>query len=226
MNRRDAVELIREAIPRREGAWADLGCGDGTITRALAELAGPNSRIYAVDRDATAISALTRWASVDATQVIPVVADFARPFELPGLGGATLDGVLLANALHFVPEADTVLARLAEWLRPGGRIVIVEYDQRTATRWVPYPIPTSRLPALAASAGSSPFVVTASRPSTFGGTLYTAAAERLGPSQGRRPGPTYLSCRKRSIRWRRSWPSSVRCASEDGGIAHPARPGE
>jgi ubiquinone/menaquinone biosynthesis C-methylase UbiE len=194
MNRRDAVELIREAIPRREGAWADLGCGDGTITRALAELVGPNSRIYAVDRDATAISALARGASVDATQVIPVVADFARPFELPGLGGATLEGILLANALHYVREADTVLARLAEWLRPGGRIVIVEYDQTNATQWVPYPIPTSRLHVLAASAGLSPFVLTASRPSAFGGTLYTAAAERLGSSMGSRPRPITEAC--------------------------------
>jgi ubiquinone/menaquinone biosynthesis C-methylase UbiE len=178
MEIQDAVELIREAIPRRAGIWADLGCGDGTFTRALAERVGPDGRIYAVDRNARAISSLRRWASAEAPHVIPVLADFARPFELPGLGEATLDGILIANALHFVRDANTVLARLASWLGPGGRVVLVEYDRRAASQWVPYPIPTTRLPALAISAGLSPLVVTASRPSSFGGTLYVAATSR------------------------------------------------
>jgi len=58
----DAVALIREAVPRAAGTWADLGAGDGTFTRALARLLGLNSRIYAVDRDAQALAALERWA--------------------------------------------------------------------------------------------------------------------------------------------------------------------
>jgi hypothetical protein len=55
--------------------------------------------------------------------------------------------------------------------------VLVEYDRRAASRWVPYPIPTARLPALAGSAGLSPFTVTATRRSAFGGVLYAAAAD-------------------------------------------------
>jgi ubiquinone/menaquinone biosynthesis C-methylase UbiE len=180
VNARDAMALISGAIPRRGETWADLGAGDGTFTRALAEVLGPNSRIYAVDRDAGAVAALEHWAAKAAPNVIPVTADFTRAFDLPGLEESKLDGMLLANALHFVRDADVVLARLAAWVRPGGRIVIVEYDRRAASRWVPYPIPPARLPALAASAGLTPPTITASRPSLFGGTLYVAAADRLG----------------------------------------------
>jgi hypothetical protein len=57
-------------------------------------------------------------------------------------------------------------------------MVLVEYDRRTSSRWVPYPIPADRLPALAASAGPSRPVITATRPSTFGGNLYVATADR------------------------------------------------
>ena len=182
MNTRDAVSLIREAIPRRRGAWADLGAGDGTFTRALVDLLEP-SRVYAVDRDARSLSKLTRWARTEAPGVIPVLADFSAPFDLPGFNGRKLDGMLLANALHFTRDAETVLARLVERLRSGGRVVLVEYDRRRASRWVPYPIPAAEWPALAASAGLSLPVITASRPSAFGGDLYVAAANLSGDEQ-------------------------------------------
>lgn len=110
--------------------------------------------------------------------MIPVAADFTGPFELPGLAEPRLDGMLLANVLHFVPDADRLVRRLAAWVRRGGRIVVVEYDRDAANRWVPYPIPPARLAVLAASAGLSAPTVTATRPSAFGGTLYVAAAER------------------------------------------------
>ncbi len=187
MDTRDAVELIREAIPRPEGDWADLGCGDGGFTRALAELVGANGRIYALDRDARAISALERWGKRHAPHVVPIVADLTGPFELPGLGERRLAGILIANALHYVRDMEAVLARLAERLAPAGRVVIVEYEQEIATRWVPYPIPASRLPALASAAGLSPFVVTTTRPSAFGGFLYAATAERPVLPPARRP---------------------------------------
>ena len=179
MNTSEAVALIKGAVPKRGGTWADLGAGNGTFTRALAELLGPASRIYAIDRDPAAVTALGRWSATHAPHVIPVEADFTRPLDVPGLSESALDGMLLANALHFVRDADTVLARLVTLLRPGGRVVLVEYDQRAASRWVPYPIPAARLPSLAAAAGLSPPVVTATRPSAYAGILYAAATERI-----------------------------------------------
>ena len=178
INTRDAVGLIRGAIPGHGGTWVDLGSGDGTFTRALVELLGRDAPIYAVDRDAGAIAALERWARRAAAHVIPVVADFSGPFHLPGLERTEIDGMLFANALHFVPEVEAVLARLAAWLRPGGRVVIVEYDRRPSSRWVPYPIPVTRWAELAVAAGLSAPVVIARRPSAFGGDLYAAVADR------------------------------------------------
>jgi ubiquinone/menaquinone biosynthesis C-methylase UbiE len=105
-----------------------------------------------------------------------VAADFTGPFDLPGLPAPQFDGILLANALHFVADGEVVLRRLAKWVRPGGRVVVIEYDQRAASRWVPYPIPPARLAELAVSAGLAAPTVTGTRPSTFGGTLYVAVA--------------------------------------------------
>jgi SAM-dependent methyltransferase len=179
MNTREAVALIADAVPCASGTWADLGAGRGTFTRALVELLEPGSRIYAVDRDPIALGAIGEWAARCGARVVTVAADFTKPFELPGAKPGILDGLLLANALHFVREADIVLARLVGLLRPGGRVVIVEYDRREPSQWVPYPISLSRLPSLAAAAGLSAPVVTATRPSRYSGILYVAAADRL-----------------------------------------------
>lgn len=184
VNTSDAVALIRRAVPARAGTWADFGSGDGAFTRALVERIGPEGRVYAVDHDASAVAALGRWAAKEAPGVVPVVADFSRPIELPGLERGGLDGMLLANALHFVRDQAGVLRGLAAWLRPGGRVALVEYDRRLASRWVPFPIPATRWAALAADAGLENPVVTAARESAFGGRLYAAAADLPRPPLG------------------------------------------
>lgn len=178
MDSRDAVALLSSAIQTRGGTWADLGAGDGVFTRALAEVLGTGSRIYAVDRDARALESLERWASRSTHDVVTVTADFTRPFALAKLRNAKLDGLLLANSLHFVRDADAVLARLVESLKHGGHVVLVEYDRRAASQWVPYPIAIEHLPALAAAAGLSPFGVTGTLPSAFGGEIYTSIARK------------------------------------------------
>jgi ubiquinone/menaquinone biosynthesis C-methylase UbiE len=180
VNARDAVALLRPAIPSPGEVWADLGAGDGTFTWALAELLGPEGRVYAVDRSPGKIEALRRRVAAAPAEVIPVVADFTGPFELPALGRSGLDGLLMANALHYVEAAGVVLARLVERLRPGGRLVLVEYDRRRPSPWVPYPIPEARLPELTAAAGLSRPTVLSTRPSAFGGTMYMATAVRPG----------------------------------------------
>ena len=177
MDSDDAVELLKPAIPREPGVWADLGAGTGTFTRALASLL-PAGHVYAVDTNARALTELNgrRHGSVT---IIPVVADFTRTFDLPGVGGAELNGLLFANSLHFVADPATALGALVARVRTGGRIVIVEYDRRAASRWVPYPIPANRLPALAKAVGLTELAIVASRASSFGGILYVATGLRL-----------------------------------------------
>jgi len=182
MNLSDAVELIRAAVGDGAGIWADLGAGTGTFTRALTQLLGPGSTVYAVDDDASAVRALRELEAARANdvQVIAMKADFTRPLTLPrtARNRVQLDGILLANALHFAHDAEAVLAALVPHVRIGGRVVVVEYDRREASQWVPFPIPASQWPQLAASAGLTEPRITATRPSAYAGILYTGVATR------------------------------------------------
>lgn len=176
----EAAELIAAGVAPG-GAWADLGAGSGTFTRALATLVGADGTVYAVDRDAAALG-WTRGSDRPAAggaRVVPLVADITERLPL-----RELDGLLAANALHFVPRRDQarVLGLLASYLRPGGAFVLVEYDQRIATPWVPYPVPPQRFADLARAAGLTAPREVGRRASRYGPKdIYAAVAHVPGP---------------------------------------------
>ena len=121
MNTRDAVALLSSAVPAGQTErWADFGAGDGTFTRALVELLGPNSTVYAVDRDAAALSSFPQRASARGARTVAVVADLALPFDLPELRDELLDGAVLANALHFIRDHAAVLGTLVGYVKPAA----------------------------------------------------------------------------------------------------------
>lgn len=181
MNDSDAITLLRPAVvPAQDARWADLGAGTGTFTRALAALLGPGAHLYAVDRDEHALRSIRTWAdhTPGAPSIRILTADFTTGLPLP-----PLDGIVLANALHFVRDQDAAMALAASYLRPGGRLVAIEYEGRSPSRWVPYPVSSTCFAEFAGGAGLHGPHVVATRPSTFGGSMYVAVAVRPGATE-------------------------------------------
>jgi len=176
MEPEEAVALIGAAVTDVGGTWGDLGAGAGTFTRALASLIGPSGVVYAVDRDAHALRTLTRAPQDAASAAIrTVVGDFTKAVELP-----PLDGVVLANALHFVPYADQarVLRQVALHLVVRAPIIVVEYERRVANPYVPFPIGFDALGELARECGLGTPRLIATRPSRYRGSIYSAVISR------------------------------------------------
>ncbi len=171
MDHRDHVALLRGGIPGPGGVWADLGSGTGAFTLALADLIGSAGQIYSVDRDA---NALKRQEQAMRSQYpeVPVrytQSDFGRLLELP-----PLDGVVMANALHFIREKDPVVKLIRGYLRPAGRLILVEYNVDRGNPWVPYPISYASWEGLAGRAGFQGTRLLSTRPSRFLGEIYSA----------------------------------------------------
>ena len=185
MNHADYVYLLegepglreRLGLPIRgtAGTWAELGSGTGVFTQALADLLGPGARIYSIDRDREALLSqeLTMRRSFPGTRVNYIAADFTRPLDLP-----TLDGLLMANSLHFIPDRDkaALLKRLRVLFKPGGEFVIVEYNIDRGNGWVPHPLSFSTWAKLAADCGYTKTNRLGTKPSRFLGEMYAGVA--------------------------------------------------
>lgn len=160
--------------------WADLGAGDGAFTLVLAALLGHAGNVIAVDRDARALARLKRAVrpAGDVASIETLSADFGRPLALP-----PLDGVLLANSLHYVQETEqaSLLKRLRANLGLTGRLVVVEYAIARPNPWVPHPVPPRRFEALARDAGFGETAVLAEAPSRYWGRAYSALARPAEP---------------------------------------------
>lgn len=168
-----ARTLLEPAVENAGGTWADLGCGEGIFTYLLCMLLRPGSRIYAVDKQANALRALGRHLaeSCNRAPIEPVQADFTGPLNLPAL-----DGLVLANSLHFVSHKQPVLARLLPLLKPGGRLVVIEYNARRGNFAVPYPMDETGFLKLAVEVGLEKPEILVKVPSSFLGEMYTGRA--------------------------------------------------
>jgi SAM-dependent methyltransferase len=204
MTQRDAIALIDHPILRAVSPthWADLGCGSGTFTLALAALLPPGSTIEAIDLR----PGVDRQTTPAGVTIIPRSADFVAD----DLGLTGLDGILMANSLHYVRDKATLLKKLRAYYRAGvpasgmppfgapapgatpvaasaatdGSLLIVEYDtDRPTPHWVPYPLSFASAAKLLHAAGWLHIQKLGSRPSEY----FVGAASPRSSSSELRP---------------------------------------
>ena len=175
MDHTDHVGLIRDGVIGAGPRWLELGAGRGAFTLALADLLGEGADIVAVDRDPGELAALqeTMTARFPASQLATTVADFSRALPLhPGF-----DGLLAANALHFVRDPAAVITRVRPLLKPGGRVLVVEYDADRGNPWVPHPFSFLTWQSLSAEAGLVATRQIGRVPSRFLGAIFAAVSD-------------------------------------------------
>ena len=173
MDHNDHVNLLRPAN-LAQGIYADFGAGSGAFTLALREIIGLDSTICAVDKDKSALRELenAHRARFHTTRsLILFHNDFSRPLELP-----PLDGIVMANSLHFFKDKEKILRHVQKFLKPNGALITVEYNVDSGNMWVPHPLTFETYRTLAPRAGFSEPQLLAKVPSRFLKEFYSAVA--------------------------------------------------
>jgi len=173
MNHADHVRLLCDGVTETGGTWADFGSGRGAFTLALADLIGLDGTIYSIDRSGEALRDQEREmkARFPGVTVHYRREDFNSPMKLPAL-----DGVVMANALHFQRDKERTLGVVQSYLKPHGKLILVEYNTDRGNTWVPYPLSFDVWLRLAQRCGFSETRLLTRAPSSFLGEFYSAVS--------------------------------------------------
>lgn len=117
----DAV--VQRLHLRRGESVADIGAGSGYFSVRLARTVGARGHVYAVDIDPRAVRHMRdrfRRAHLLQASAVQAVADDPR---LP----RPVDLIFICDAWHHITHHDAYLHGLRRYLRPGGRLVIVDF---------------------------------------------------------------------------------------------------
>jgi len=105
-------------------AVVDIGAGSGYYTMRLAELVGDEGKVYAVDIQKEMLAIIRKkMRAQKRTNIVPVLSTITDP-KLPK---EAIDLILLVDVYHEFSHPYEMTVKLIESLKPGGRLVFVEF---------------------------------------------------------------------------------------------------
>jgi ubiquinone/menaquinone biosynthesis C-methylase UbiE len=122
----DPEEILKESGLRPGMTLIDLGCGEGFFTIPAARYAGLTGKVYGVDIDRTGIQNLQEKARPEGLTNIELIVGSA---EETGVCSGCADIVFLGIVLHDFENPLRVLVNAHKMLKPGGRLVNLDWKK-------------------------------------------------------------------------------------------------
>lgn len=119
-------KLLRELGLGEGMTIADIGCGPGFFTIPAAQIVGPTGVTLAADIQGEMLSAVRSRALEHGLTNVRIVKTNDREIPIPP---GTCDFALLAFTLHEIEHRASFLHRAARALKPGGRLIALEWDK-------------------------------------------------------------------------------------------------
>lgn len=121
------VPRVVEALGVKPGMKvADLGSGSGLFSRPLAKAVLPGGVVYAVDVDAALLKIVDRSATDAGISNITTVLAATDDPKLP----EPVDVIFICDTLHHIANQGAYVKKLRQYLRQGGRIVVIDFSER------------------------------------------------------------------------------------------------
>jgi ubiquinone/menaquinone biosynthesis C-methylase UbiE len=112
----------------------DVACGTGLVAFEAARLVGAAGRVTGVDLSGKMVAAAQRRAADLGVANATFQRMDAQKLEFPD---ASFDVVVCALGLMYVPEPVAALSEMRRILRPGGRMIVAVWGERSQCGWAP-----------------------------------------------------------------------------------------
>jgi ubiquinone/menaquinone biosynthesis C-methylase UbiE len=127
----EAPDIALNVLKIPKGASvADIGAGSGFITERLSARVGPTGRVFANDLQPQMLQILSRRL---AQRNITNVTLVQGTIDDPKLDPASVDLEIMVDVYHELSQPQAMLRRLRAALKPGGRLVLLEYRKEDPT---------------------------------------------------------------------------------------------
>ncbi len=107
-------------------AVADIGAGTGLFTRLFAEKVGPSGKVYAVDIAPQFLEHIAADAKKHKQDQVVTILCSQDSTNLPR---DSVNLVFMSDVYHHLEKPEKTLASIHQALRPGGRLVVIEFDR-------------------------------------------------------------------------------------------------
>lgn len=128
-----ANEIIRTLYIKAGATVADIGAGGGYFTMCFAEAVGRDGRVYAVDNNAKSAAYVENMSKQNGMTNIEAVLLDNTALKLPEHG---CDLIFLRNVFHHLDETVEYFKDLKRFLKPEGRVVIIDYKKRKTFNFI------------------------------------------------------------------------------------------
>lgn len=133
----DEVERLAAWLEVHPGTHvADVGAGDGTFAVALARRVGPAGQVYATELDAARLADIRQAARDAGLSNITVIEGAVSRTNLPD---ACCEALFSRLVYHHLTDPVAITADIFRVLRPGGRLMIIDFEPGGILNWISRP---------------------------------------------------------------------------------------
>ena len=133
----DEVERLAAWLEVKPGTRvADVGAGDGTFAVALARRVGPSGHVYATELDDERLADIRQAATAARLSNVTVIEGAVSSTNLPE---ACCDALFSRVVYHHLTDPAAINADIFRALRPGGRLVIIDFEPGGIMNWIGRP---------------------------------------------------------------------------------------
>jgi 2-polyprenyl-3-methyl-5-hydroxy-6-metoxy-1,4-benzoquinol methylase len=121
------IDAVLSKLALKSGmVVADIGAGSGLYSRPLAKAVAPSGKVYAVDIQQDLLDHINQR---DKEESITNIQTVPGEYDDPKLPARNVDLAFINDVLHHIQHRAAYLKALGTYIKPGGRIAIIEMDK-------------------------------------------------------------------------------------------------